>query len=175
MCCQTEVCFTNTHTSFLSSLFLLVTACYPVKVFQKKKGTSIVGVRLDTVPGTDNTADAAVFEKVEIEASYPGGETAWRRFLEQNLNAAVPANKRAPAGTYTVVIQFVVDKTGKLSDITPLTNHGYGMEEEVIRLLKKAPHWKPAVQEGRVVKAYRKQPVTFVVMEEEKKKKRNRG
>jgi len=121
-----------------------------------------------------NEEDSKVFEKVEVEASFPGGETAWRRFLEQNLNAAVLANKRAPAGTYTVVVQFVVDKEGKVSDITPLTEHGYGMEEEVVRILRKAPRWKPAVQEGRTVKAYRKQPVTFVVMEEEKKKRKNK-
>lgn len=115
-----------------------------------------------------------IFDRVEIEASYPGGETAWRRFLEQNLNAAVPANKKAPVGVYTVVVQFVVDKEGKISAIKPLTAYGYGMEEEVVRILRKAPRWNPAIQDGRQVKAYRKQPVTFMVMEEEKKKKKNR-
>lgn len=118
-----------------------------------------------------NEDDLNVFEKTEVEASFPGGEPAWRKYLEQHLNASVPANKRAPAGTYSVVVQFVVDMEGKVSDITPLTDHGYGMEEEVVRILKKAPLWKPAEQEGRTVMAYRKQPVTFVVMEEKKKRK----
>lgn len=118
--------------------------------------------------------DFEIFDRVEIEASYPGGETAWRRFLEQNLNAAVPANKKAPVGVYTVVVQFVVDKEGKVSAIKPLTTYGYGMEEEVVRILRKAPRWNPAIQDGRQVRAYRKQPVTFMVMEEEKKKKKNR-
>lgn len=113
-----------------------------------------------------------IFDVVEVEASFPGGESAWRRFLEQNLNAAVPANNRAPAGTYTVVIQFVVDRDGKVSDIKALTHHGYGMEGEVIRLLRKAPRWSPAVADGQKVRAYRKQPVTFMVVEEEKKHKR---
>jgi protein TonB len=44
------------------------------------------------------------------------------------------------------------------------------MEDEVIRVLKLSPRWKPASQNGRFVKAYRKQPVTFVI--EEKGKKR---
>ncbi len=115
-----------------------------------------------------------VFEKVEIEASYPGGDKAWIRFLQLNLDAGVPAKKKAPVGVYTVVIQFVVDKDGNVSDIKPLTKHGYGMEEEVVSVLKKSTRWKPAVQDGRKVRAYRKQPVTFQVSEEEKKKKRTK-
>jgi protein TonB len=46
------------------------------------------------------------------------------------------------------------------------------MEEEVMRVIKRGPKWIPASQNGRLVKAYRKQPVTFVVMEENKKKKK---
>lgn len=125
----------------------------------------------------DTTAaeeETEIFEKVEVEAGFPGGDAAWLRYLQQNLNASVPANRKAPVGVYTVLIQFVVDKDGKISNITALTSHGYGMEEEVIRILRKSPRWKPAIQEGRNVKAYRKQPVTFVVMEEEKKKRRNK-
>jgi hypothetical protein len=114
-----------------------------------------------------------VFEKVEIEASYPGGDNAWRRFLEQNLNGQVAADKGAPAGVYTVIIQFVVDKDGKISTIVPLTSHGYGMEAEVMRLLRKAPKWNPAIQDGRPVKAYRKQPVTFMVTDKKNKRKKD--
>ncbi|MEQ1678624.1 MAG: energy transducer TonB, partial [Chitinophagaceae bacterium] len=47
-----------------------------------------------------------------------------------------------------------------------LTNHGYGMEEEAMRVIKKGPKWTPAVQNGRQVKAYRKQPITFQVQGE---------
>jgi outer membrane biosynthesis protein TonB len=131
----------------------------------------------DSLPhasGVINKADStdAVFIKVEMEATFPGGETAWRKFLEKNLNPAVPANNRAPAGTYTVVIQFVVDRDGKVWDIKPLTSLGYGMEAEVMRILRKSPDWSAARLEGRTVRAYRKQPVTFMVIEEEKKQKR---
>lgn len=128
--------------------------------------------RRDTVPEDDTTLQ--IFQKVEVEASYPGGDKAWLNFLIQNLNAGIPAKKKAPVGVYTVVVQFVVDKDGTVSDIKPLTNHGYGMEEEVLRVLKKAPRWKAAIQDGRRVRAYRKQPVTFQVAEEEKKKKRSK-
>ena len=127
----------------------------------------------DTTPVELSDTTLKVFEKVEIEASYPGGEKAWIRYLQLNLDAAVPTKKKAPAGVYTVIVQFIVDKDGNITEPKPLTNHGYGMEAEVVRVIKSAPNWKPAMQGGRKVKAYRKQPVTFQV-EEEKKKKRNK-
>jgi protein TonB len=107
-----------------------------------------------------------IFEKVEIEAKFLGGDAAWKRFLERNLNANAPVDNGAPPGVYQVVVQFVVSRDGTVSDIRALTNHGYGMEQEAIRVLKKAPKWEPAVQNGRQVNAYRKQPITFQVTNE---------
>lgn len=107
-----------------------------------------------------------IFDKVEIEASFPGGDSKWRQYLERNANGQVATDNGAPEGTYTTVVQFVVDKEGNISDVRSLTNHGYGMEEEAIRVIKKGPKWNPAVQNGRQVKAYRKQPITFRVESE---------
>jgi antitoxin component YwqK of YwqJK toxin-antitoxin module len=99
----------------------------------------------------------------EKEAEVDGGITAWRRFLERNLKADIPAKNGAAYGRYTVVAQFVVNTDGSLAQIRALTKYGYGMEEEVVRILQNSPPWKPALQFGRKVKAYRKQPITFVV------------
>ena len=110
--------------------------------------------------------DNKVFEKVEVEAAFPGGLQAWRRFLERNLNAQVPSDKGAPEGSYTVVAKFIVDKGGNVSDVRTQTKHGYGMEEEAVRVIKRGPKWTPAIQNGRNVRAYRKQPITFIVSEQ---------
>jgi len=107
--------------------------------------------------------DPSAFQKVDVEASFPGGLDGWRKYLEQNLNPNVPVENDAPIGIYTVVVQFIVDKTGAISDIKALTNFGYGMEQEVLRIMKKSPVWTPAMQNNRPVKAYRKQPITFVL------------
>lgn len=104
-----------------------------------------------------------IFDKVEIEASFPGGDAKWRQYLTRTLDSNVPVSNGAPEGTYTTVIQFVVDKEGNISDVKALTNHGYGMEQEAVKVIQKGPKWTPAQQNGRQVKAYRKQPITFQV------------
>jgi hypothetical protein len=101
--------------------------------------------------------------KVETEAQFPGGVPEWRRFLGKNLKAGVPVDHGAPDGSYTVMVQLLIEQDGTLSGIKPLTKHGYGMEEEVVRTMKLSPKWVPARQNGRVVRAYRKQPITFVI------------
>lgn len=108
------------------------------------------------------TKDEGPFTSVEIDAKYSGN---WAKFLTQQLNPDVPVDNGAPAGIYKVIIQFVVDLEGNVSDIRPLTNLGYGMEQEAIRVLKKATKWEPAVQNGTYVKAYRKQPIIFEVVD----------
>lgn len=116
----------------------------------------------------DSTEDKNItYEKVEIDASYPGGIESWRDFLAKNLNASTPVMNGAPIGRYNVFVQFIVTKDGEIADIKPLTRHGYGMEEEVIRIIKKTGKWNPAIQNGRPVNAYRKQPVTFEVEDED--------
>lgn len=107
-----------------------------------------------------------IFEKVEIDASYPGGSGAWKNFLERNLRVETPVDNGASPGVYTVYVQFVVDKNGNVSELKALTNIGFGMEAEAIRVVKKSGRWKPAIQNGNAVKAYRKQPVTFQVLEQ---------
>lgn len=110
-----------------------------------------------------STTNNNIFGKVEIEARFPGGDAKWRDYLVKNVNSSIPEQKFAPPGIYTAVVQFVVDKEGNISDVKPLTNHGFGIEEEVMRVIKSGPKWEPAIQNEKTVKAYRKQPVTFRV------------
>lgn len=115
--------------------------------------------------GENGITKEALFTRVEQEAEFPGSLDGWRVYLEKNLDPDVPIYMKAPNGIYQVKVQFVVKEDGSLADIKTLTNHGYGMEKEVMRIMKKSPLWIPAVQYGRKVKAYRLQPVTFVVQE----------
>lgn len=110
----------------------------------------------------ENPTPKPEFIPIEVEARFDGD---WAKFLFKHLDPQVAINNGAPNGNYTVVLQFVVDIDGSVSEIKALTNHGYGLEEEAIRVIKKAKKWEPAIQNGRKVKAYRKQPITFQVTE----------
>ena len=110
--------------------------------------------------------DGKVYEKVELEATFPGGADAWQTYLQENLKADVPVKKGAPAGKYMVIVRFIVSKNGKVTDIKAETNYGYGMEKEVIRIIAKGPKWMPAQQNGKTINAYRRQPITFLVTNE---------
>jgi protein TonB len=120
------------------------------------------GIGKGIVQQKDTDDPNYIFIKVEKEAEYEGD---WAKFLRGNLRPEAAQEKDVPNGSYTVWIQFVVDADGSISRIEALTNHGYGLEEEAIRVVKKSKKWLPAVQNGRKVKAYRKQPITFVIEE----------
>lgn len=130
--------------------------------------TTLFSQTSDTLPPPPPPLDTVmlgdkIFERVEIESFFPGGENEWIKYLMKNLDPNVPVEHGAPIGIYTVIAQFIVDKAGTISEIKTLTNFGYGMEEEVRRIIIKSPPWTPAEQNNRKVRAYRKQPVTFVI------------
>ena len=85
-----------------------------------------------------------VYLKPTVPASFTGGQHGWVKFLQKTLNPDVPVNNGAPNGTYRVVMRFLVRKDGSISDITPESKMGYGMEKEVTRMLLKSPAWIPA-------------------------------
>lgn len=111
----------------------------------------------------DESGKPMTVKTYAAEASFKGGPAKWMNFLQRNLDPLVPMNNNAPAGRYTVIARFIVKSDGTLDDIRTETNFGYGMENEVIRLLKKSPKWLPAVFLDKPLNAYRRQPITFEV------------
>jgi len=112
---------------------------------------------------TANSQHDNVFTLSDKMPSFPGGPSGWSRYLQRNLDKTIPVKNNAPPGRYNVIVMFVINEKGNVSNLKPLTAHGFGMEDEVLRLIEKGPRWIPAVQKGRNVKSYRKQPLTFVV------------
>lgn len=100
------------------------------------------------------------FVKVEIESEYPGGAAAWLRYLNKSLRYPDDAINNEIEGTVTV--QFIVDKEGNVSEVQAISGpEAGGLREEAIRVIKKSGLWTPAIQNGRKVKSYKKQPVVF--------------
>jgi periplasmic protein TonB len=126
---------------------------------EETKGTQVVEVKKED-------DENKIWTKVEKEAEYPGGDAAWRNFLQNNLRGEVPVDNGAGPGTYQVIVKFIVSKDGSLSDVQCESDPGHGMCAEAMRVIKKTKSWKPANQNGREVNAYRRQPITFQVNEE---------
>ena len=98
------------------------------------------------------------FTKVEIESEYPGGASAWARYLNKSLTYPSEAQEAEVQGT--VVVQFIVDKEGNVSVVQAISGPKE-LQAEAVRVIKKSGKWTPAVQNGRQVKSYKKQPITF--------------
>ncbi len=121
------------------------------------------GSRKENIVALDESGNPIPGFIYEREAEFPGGSEGWRKHLVKNLNPKVPIRRNANDGLYKVIIRFIVNKDGTLSDIEPETNLGFGMEEEAMRVIRLSPNWVPAVQYNRPVKAYRRQPIAFMV------------
>jgi protein TonB len=128
----------------------------------ESKGTGVVAA-----PKVEEDYDK-VFTVVQIEAEFPGGKAAWQKYLEKNLNSSLPSDNGAPEGKYTVMVSFLVDKNGVISDVVAESapNPDYGTKAEAVRVIKKGPNWKPAVQNGRNVAYRARQAITFIVQGE---------
>ena len=106
----------------------------------------------------------ATLTNPRYKPEFPGGRSEWKKFLLANINIAVPLIKHAPSVNYLVRIKYVVDKSGALRDFSAESNVGYGMEEELIRVLKNSPLWKPAnLDKGIQVNCVGRQFVTFQI------------
>jgi protein TonB len=111
-------------------------------------------------PKKDDEDYDKTFTKVEIESSFPGGDQAWLRYLNKNLRYPDDAVNNEIQGT--VVVQFIVDKEGNVSDVHAQSGPDQGgLREEAERVIKKSGKWTPAIQNGRQVKSYKRQPIVF--------------
>jgi len=112
-----------------------------------------------------------VFEKAEVEASVD--LTQWRKHLEASLPSYLEeaARKNMKAGQYTVYVRFIVERNGNISDVKALNDPGYGLAIGAARAVRTGPKWKAAEQNGRKVRSYHTQPITFSIEEEKKNKK----
>jgi protein TonB len=109
------------------------------------------------------TEDDAPFIKVEKESEFPGGMAAWIRFLNKNLRVPDDAVNNEIEGR--VLVQFIVDKDGNVSDVKAVEGPEQGgLREEAVRVIKKSGKWVPAMQNGRYVKSYKQQPITFQIV-----------
>ncbi|GEO03977.1 hypothetical protein AAE02nite_16410 [Adhaeribacter aerolatus] len=100
-----------------------------------------------------------IFTFVEQMPVFPGGEVAQGKFIKMNLRYPVEAMKAGVTGL--VVAQFVVNKKGKIHDITIVKSVSPELNGEVIRIIRLMPDFEPALQSGKPVSFRYTLPVRF--------------
>ena len=85
------------------------------------------------------------FVPVEIQSEFPGGVSAWTRFLERNLHYPTAASEIGIQGD--VLVLFIVDKDGSTSGVEALQGPAE-FREEAIRVIRSSGKWTPAIQNG---------------------------
>jgi protein TonB len=112
---------------------------------------------------TENT-EAAIPETADVMPEFPGGEKALKKFLSNNMK--MPKNYLDPGTKINVLEKFVVDENGNISGFNTIQSGGTQFDNEVIRVLKKMPRWKPGRQKGQNIAVYFKLPVIFISADE---------
>jgi protein TonB len=111
--------------------------------------------------GTNTDAVKPVHDFIvnERDPEFPGGPEALKKFLTRNLNTPDELN----TGEKKLVrILFKVDKDGIITGLEIINSGGSGFDEEVIRVCKRMPRWKPAIQNGINIPVSYVLPVTFI-------------
>jgi protein TonB len=99
------------------------------------------------------------YERVEVEASFPGGQAAWNKYITEQLLSHVNEFRKKDIGTCN--IQFIVDSTGEIRDVQALNMKKTKLAKVAMEAIINGPKWIPAQQNGRPVNAYRVQPVSL--------------
>ena len=98
---------------------------------------------------------------VEESPKYIGGDEARIKFLQNNIQYPEKAREVGISGT--IIVTFVVEKDGSLTDIRILRGIGGGCDEEAVRVIKLMPNWNPGKQRGKAVRVQFNMPVKFTL------------
>ena len=102
---------------------------------------------------------AEVFISVEQMPQFPGGDAALLKYLSSHINYPPMAAENNVQGR--VVVQFVVDKTGKVGEVTVVRSVDKELDREAVRVCKSLPKFVPGRQNGQPVSVWYTLPVTF--------------
>ncbi len=100
-----------------------------------------------------------VFDVVEQMPSFPGGQAALMAWLSQNIKYPVIAAENGVQGR--VIVQFVVEKDGSVTDVHVAKSVDPSLDKEAARVVKAMPKWNPGKQNGSAVRVKYTVPVMF--------------
>lgn len=107
-----------------------------------------------------------VFDVTEVQPIPPGGMDGWNEYLRSNLTYPAEAKQLGIEGT--VIVVFLINSDGSVSNVEILRGIGGGADEEALRVVQNSPNWTPAMQKDQVVNSRMRLPVRFKLSDAEK-------
>ena len=102
---------------------------------------------------------------VEVRPEFPGGTDKFNSYVSKNIKLTDEMKESEIKGK--VFASFVIEKDGTISDIKIIRDLGYGMANEVIRVLKSMPRWIPGEQNGKKVRCSYMVPIMIYATKQE--------
>ena len=116
-------------------------------------------VIVEPKPVDDVKKPEEVFRSVEQMPQFPGGDAALMKFLSSHINYPPMAAENGVQGK--VIVQFVVDKTGKVGEVKVIRSLDKDLDHEAIRVCQALPKFTPGRQNGRPVSVWYTLPIQF--------------
>uniref|UniRef100_UPI003FEDD2CF TonB family protein n=1 Tax=Prevotella sp. TaxID=59823 RepID=UPI003FEDD2CF len=112
-------------------------------------------VKAEPKPEVENK----VFDVVEQMPSFPGGPSALMQYLSSNIKYPVVAQENGVQGR--VVVSFVVERDGSITDVQVARSVDPSLDREAQRVVRNMPRWIPGKQNGQAVRVKYNVPVAF--------------
>ena len=126
-----------------------------VTILKEKNGKKVL-----VVTATEPTGEE-VFEITEIQPKPAGGMEGWMNYLAESLKYPEEAKERGIEGT--VILAFIVNSDGTITDIQTLRGIGGGCDQEAMRVIQNAPKWTPGQLGGKAVRVRMRLPLRFIL------------
>ncbi len=122
---------------------------------------TIVEDFIPIVEEEEEVVEMEIFTVVESMPSFPGGDAARMKYLQENINYPQMARESGIQGT--VYVTFVVETNGEVTDIRILRGIGGGCDEEAVRVIEGMPKWNAGMQRGKPVRVQFNMPIKFTL------------
>ncbi|MDB5131140.1 MAG: hypothetical protein JWR02_889 [Mucilaginibacter sp.] len=113
--------------------------------------------------GIYTPGDTTGFKPLQGVPNFPGGVEEFGRFLAYNIRYPVVARENNIQGR--IIISFVVEIDGSLTEMKIVKGIGGGCDEEALRVMRSSPKWMPAIQDGKAVRMPYSVPIAFTLSE----------
>ena len=110
-------------------------------------------------PIVEEVDDDRIYDAVEENASFPGGDEECMKWLKKNIKYPSICQEQGVQGR--VIVAFVVNRDGSIVDVKVVRSPDEHLSEEAMRVVKMMPKWKPARQGNKTVRSRFNLPVMF--------------